>query len=339
MDATEPQFLEVGTGAKCRRIAYRFTDRKGRGAGAALAAGLPLRHGENQGGRACRIRAGARTADAPLRLFRPRAVAREHAAKPRSATGWKRRPPCSRLIGDRRTILIGSSMGGWIALLARPPACSRQASLSGSAGLVLLAPAWDMTERLMWQKLSPKTKSQIETRGRLLRAVALRRSLSHDQASDRGGPHHLLGEGAVRSISTCRCASCKAWTIPTCPGATRSISSISCMLRRRRAAPDQGRRPSPSAGPPPLELTVARESAPGLLAGCWSEPLKPSVSPSLACRSTASTVAPLARAGRRQSGSRAIRLRSTARTVLSPPKARRGLRGRWGSAAQHQAPI
>lgn len=55
-------------------------------------------------------------------------------------------------------ILVGSSMGGWIALLvarARPERI---------AGLVLIAPAADFTER-MWQRLDAPTRRLLETEG------------------------------------------------------------------------------------------------------------------------------------------------------------------------------
>ena len=61
-------------------------------------------------------------------------------------------------------VVIGSSMGGWMALLlAREIAKrERQASL---AGLVLIAPAPDFTEELMWKRLSPEIRQEIETKG------------------------------------------------------------------------------------------------------------------------------------------------------------------------------
>src|SRR5262249_1047367 len=62
----------------------------------------------------------------------------------------------------------GSSMGGWMALLlARELAAKAQgASL---AGLVLIAPAPDFTEELMWQGFSPEIREEIESKGVWLR--------------------------------------------------------------------------------------------------------------------------------------------------------------------------
>src|SRR5579864_9790931 len=59
-------------------------------------------------------------------------------------------------------ILIGSSMGGWMALLLAREI--RKRSGKGSlAGLVLIAPAPDFTEELMWKNFSPEVKNEIET--------------------------------------------------------------------------------------------------------------------------------------------------------------------------------
>ncbi len=64
-------------------------------------------------------------------------------------------------------IVVGSSMGGWMALLlarrlAENPSLAPDAKL---AGLVLIAPAPDFTEALMWQNFSPEIRREIETRG------------------------------------------------------------------------------------------------------------------------------------------------------------------------------
>jgi pimeloyl-ACP methyl ester carboxylesterase len=64
-------------------------------------------------------------------------------------------------------ILVGSSMGGWLSLLLarelkRRSPSARSASL---AALVLIAPAVDFTEELMWKRFPPEVKHEIEHRG------------------------------------------------------------------------------------------------------------------------------------------------------------------------------
>jgi pimeloyl-ACP methyl ester carboxylesterase len=64
-------------------------------------------------------------------------------------------------------IVVGSSMGGWMALLlaralANDPSLSQNAKL---AGLVLIAPAPDFTEELMWKNFSEEVRRDIETKG------------------------------------------------------------------------------------------------------------------------------------------------------------------------------
>jgi pimeloyl-ACP methyl ester carboxylesterase len=66
-------------------------------------------------------------------------------------------------------VLIGSSMGGWLALLLvrelRRQMASDATPQASLAGLVLIAPAVDFTEELMWKKFPPEAKRQIETAG------------------------------------------------------------------------------------------------------------------------------------------------------------------------------
>jgi pimeloyl-ACP methyl ester carboxylesterase len=63
-------------------------------------------------------------------------------------------------------VLIGSSMGGWLALLLMRELAQRtQPSPATVAGLVLVAPAVDFTEELMWKQFSPDVKRQIEQNG------------------------------------------------------------------------------------------------------------------------------------------------------------------------------
>ncbi|MEW6641113.1 MAG: alpha/beta hydrolase [Pseudomonadota bacterium] len=63
-------------------------------------------------------------------------------------------------------IVIGSSMGGWMALLLARALRERTAPQSATlAGLVLIAPAPDFTEELMWKSFPPEIKAEIETNG------------------------------------------------------------------------------------------------------------------------------------------------------------------------------
>jgi pimeloyl-ACP methyl ester carboxylesterase len=66
-------------------------------------------------------------------------------------------------------VVVGSSMGGWIALLMlralKARASAGRPAAASVAGLVLIAPAVDFTEVLMWQKFPPKVKQMIEREG------------------------------------------------------------------------------------------------------------------------------------------------------------------------------
>lgn len=61
-------------------------------------------------------------------------------------------------------IVVGSSMGAWLALLLVRALKARDSTAS-VCGLVLIAPAVDFTEVLMWQKFPPKVRREIETKG------------------------------------------------------------------------------------------------------------------------------------------------------------------------------
>jgi pimeloyl-ACP methyl ester carboxylesterase len=66
-------------------------------------------------------------------------------------------------------VVIGSSMGGWMALLLARELARRPAPRATLKGLVLIAPAPDFTEELMWKGFSPEIRHQIETTGVWLR--------------------------------------------------------------------------------------------------------------------------------------------------------------------------
>jgi pimeloyl-ACP methyl ester carboxylesterase len=63
-------------------------------------------------------------------------------------------------------ILVGSSMGGWIACLA---ARDRANGGQATAGLVLIAPALDFTEELIWNRLGEAARAMLIRDGILRR--------------------------------------------------------------------------------------------------------------------------------------------------------------------------
>jgi pimeloyl-ACP methyl ester carboxylesterase len=73
-------------------------------------------------------------------------------------------------------VVVGSSMGGWIALLLalelRRRKAAGQTPAASLAGLVLIAPAADFTEALMWQRMPPAVRHEIEEKGFWLRPSA-----------------------------------------------------------------------------------------------------------------------------------------------------------------------
>jgi pimeloyl-ACP methyl ester carboxylesterase len=164
MGADEPQFLEVGLGRKRRTIAYRFAD-PAKGKEPALL-WLPGFLSDMASTKASALADWARSAGLPMLRFDYSAHGLSPGELLQASIGdWlEEAETVFGLLKDRRSIVIGSSMGGWIALLlARKLA--REGELKGLSGLILIAPAWDMTERLMWHRLKPEMKETIERDG------------------------------------------------------------------------------------------------------------------------------------------------------------------------------
>jgi alpha-beta hydrolase superfamily lysophospholipase len=93
-------------------------------------------------------------------------------------------------------IVIGSSMGGWIALLL----AERLIASGRVAGLVLLAPAVDMTRKVIWDRWSKKARKELETKGLYLQPsdysdepYPITRGLIED------GDAHLFGERLIEA--------------------------------------------------------------------------------------------------------------------------------------------
>ena len=140
-------------------------------------------------------------------------------------------------------VLIGSSMGGWIALLlARALVANSIRAGAGHrvVGLILIAPAWDMTERLMWNEATAGQRRAIIDDGVWHRPSGygdgrypITRALIED-----GRRHSLAGQrldfGAmpvriIHGMARCRCA-------------VAGLARARGHDRRRRPAADAGQR-------------------------------------------------------------------------------------------------
>jgi len=93
-------------------------------------------------------------------------------------------------------IVVGSSMGGWLALLLVKALRARGVSGPATvAGLVLLAPAVDFTEELMWKRFTPEIKRELAEKGVWQRpsAYSAEPYLVTQELIEEGRNHLLLG--------------------------------------------------------------------------------------------------------------------------------------------------
>src|SRR4051812_9386255 len=94
-------------------------------------------------------------------------------------------------------VVVGSSMGGWMALLLAREIAKRGVSVASLAGLVLIAPAPDFTEALMWNGFSPEIRREIETNGVWLRPSQYGEPYPITRALIEEGRNHLLLGSAI----------------------------------------------------------------------------------------------------------------------------------------------
>jgi pimeloyl-ACP methyl ester carboxylesterase len=94
-------------------------------------------------------------------------------------------------------VVIGSSMGGWMALLLAREIASRERIRASLAGLVLIAPAPDFTEQLMWNSFSPEVQNEIRTKGVWLRPSQYGEPYPITRALIEEGRNHLLLGSAI----------------------------------------------------------------------------------------------------------------------------------------------
>src|SRR5947209_5105640 len=190
----EPAFIEVGDGSGSRRIAVRA--RAGNSPGLIWLGGfksdmagtkaLALDEWAAKNGRACvrfdysgHSESGGAFIDGTIGRWLEESVAvfEQFCAGPQ--------------------VVIGSSMGGWMALLLAREMARREGSRASLAGLVLIAPAPDFTEALMWNGFSPEVRQEIEAKGVWLRPSQYGEPYPITRTLIEEGRNHLLLGSAI----------------------------------------------------------------------------------------------------------------------------------------------
>jgi pimeloyl-ACP methyl ester carboxylesterase len=211
MAGTEPQFLDVGSGAEARRIAYlKETAADATRPGLVWLCGLKS---EMTSTKASAVADWARSQGLSCLRF-------DYSGHGQSE-GRFEEGTISRWLGEAEAafrgltqgpqLLIGSSMGGYIALLLlrrllegvgsalrlTQPTTTTADEAARIKALVLIAPAWDMTD-LMWRGLPSSARRDIEEKGVFLRPsrygdgpYPITRALIED------GRRHLIGSAPL----------------------------------------------------------------------------------------------------------------------------------------------
>ena len=193
--SVEPSFIEVGAGADARRIALRVRD--GASPGLFWMSGFKS---DMQGGKAQALDAWAAEYGRACVRFDYSGHGESGGAFVDGTIGrWLQD---SLAVFDAACqgpqVVIGSSMGGWMALLlARALARRGTVGRATLKGLVLIAPAPDFTEELMWKGFSPEVKAEIETSGVWLRPSEYGEPYPITRALIEEGRRHLLLGSAI----------------------------------------------------------------------------------------------------------------------------------------------
>lgn len=207
MVSNQPQFLDVGSGADQRRIAYL-----GQPAASADPPGLVWLCGLKS-----EMTSTKATAVAAWAQQQGRGCLRFDYSGHGQSDGRFEEGTVSRWLEEARNVfsrlthgpqvLVGSSMGGYMALLLlRALMVEESEEAARIKGLVLIAPAWDMTD-LMWRNLPSTARKDIEEKGVYLRPSAYgdgpypitrafvedgRKHLIGTEPLDPGRPVHIL---------------------------------------------------------------------------------------------------------------------------------------------------
>jgi pimeloyl-ACP methyl ester carboxylesterase len=167
LSESEPQFLDVGPGevVPARRIAYRAERAADDGMGLFW---LPGYKSDMASTKATELAAFARGKGYGCTRFdySGHGVSSGDFEEGTIGAWLDEAEAVFRNVTSGKQIIVGSSMGGYIALLLlRRLLASAPEEAARIAGLVLIAPAWDMTEELMWKQFNLKARRELEDTG------------------------------------------------------------------------------------------------------------------------------------------------------------------------------
>lgn len=196
-----PLWLEVGAAGAGRAIAYRRVAGRGAGAGRPGLVWLGGFKSDMAGTKALALEDYARKAGRAFLRFDYSGHG-ESGGDFRDGTigRWLEESlAIIRAASEGPQTLVGSSMGGWLSLLAAR-ALAGAGETERLAGMVLIAPAVDFTDALMWKELPDEARRALESEGVWMRPsqyspepYPITRALFED------GRKHLLFPGQIRS--------------------------------------------------------------------------------------------------------------------------------------------
>jgi pimeloyl-ACP methyl ester carboxylesterase len=100
-----------------------------------------------------------------------------------------------RALSSGAQIVLGSSMGGWLALLLARALQAEPQDRRRLRALVLIAPAWDMTEALMWQRFTPEARETLARDGVVYRPSLYGEPYTLTRGLIEEGRNHLIAGG------------------------------------------------------------------------------------------------------------------------------------------------
>lgn len=191
MTEPQPQFLEVGGTAARRRIAY--IKQAGRRPGLVWLQGFKS---DMVSTKASALSEWAGRLDIPLVRFDYSGHGQSEGRFEDGTLGrWIEE---ARAVFEQLTegpqVLIGSSMGGAITLaLTKRLMAEHPAGAARIKALVLIAPAWDMTEELMWKQFPDEAKRALTEKGVWMRPSQYGDPYPITRGLIEDGRRHLIG--------------------------------------------------------------------------------------------------------------------------------------------------